>query len=67
MRNCRIFHFENGGVYDGHKMVPKSHIYTQDFLKPKAAEISRLLPGSPPDALEEAILANASTEMAILA
>ncbi len=30
------------------KMVPKADIYTQDFLKPMAAEIFRILPGRPP-------------------
>ncbi len=55
MRNCRIFRPEKGGAYDRHKIVPKSDIYKQDFLRPRAAEIFRLLSGSPTDALEEAI------------
>ncbi len=67
MRNCRIFHFENGGggVSDGHKMVPKSDIYTQDFLKPMAAENFRILPGRPPDPPKKAKFPNASSEKAI--
>ncbi len=52
-------------MYDGHKMVPKSDIYTQDFLKPMAAAIFRILPGRPPDPPKRAKFPDASSEMAI--
>ncbi len=68
MRNCRIFHFENGG---GVRWTQNGPEVTHLYAGLPQAEGSRNFPAfarfPPPDALEEAILANASTEMAILA